>query len=188
MLSILKGFMWFINPYDLSTHIIQGCFTSKKATIRLCRCQWGNPGEKINQNHNTDSKVHGANMGPSWGWQDPGGPHVGPMNFAIWEHNKRQESLKCQHISRDICSVWSLDKWLMTMCQKAFSNTLQTPRLLPVSQNLIIPWNAALIHPRHNKHTEGEVRMMSGHGNVSCITGPLWGESTDAELRCFVCC
>ena len=32
-----------------------------------------------------DSKVHGANMGPIWGQQDPGGPHVGPMNFAIWE-------------------------------------------------------------------------------------------------------
>ena len=22
-------------------------------------------------------------MGPIWGRQDPGGPHVGPMNFAI---------------------------------------------------------------------------------------------------------
>ena len=31
-----------------------------------------------------DSKVHGANIGPIWGQQDPGGPHVGPMNFAIW--------------------------------------------------------------------------------------------------------
>ena len=31
-----------------------------------------------------DSKVHGANMGPIWGRQDPGGPNVGPMNFAIW--------------------------------------------------------------------------------------------------------
>ena len=31
-----------------------------------------------------DSKVHWANMGPIWGEQDPGGPHVGPMNFAIW--------------------------------------------------------------------------------------------------------
>ena len=29
-----------------------------------------------------DSKVDGANMGPVWGRQDPGGPHVGPMNFA----------------------------------------------------------------------------------------------------------
>ena len=32
-----------------------------------------------------DSKVPGANMGPIWGRQDPGGPNVGPMNFAIWD-------------------------------------------------------------------------------------------------------
>ena len=31
-----------------------------------------------------DSKVYGANMGPTWDRQDPGGPHVGPMYFAIW--------------------------------------------------------------------------------------------------------
>ena len=24
-------------------------------------------------------------MGPIWGRQDPGGPHVGIMNFAIWD-------------------------------------------------------------------------------------------------------
>ena len=24
-------------------------------------------------------------MGPIWGRQDPGGPHVGPINFAIWD-------------------------------------------------------------------------------------------------------
>ena len=24
-------------------------------------------------------------MGSIWGWQDPGGPHVGPINFAIWD-------------------------------------------------------------------------------------------------------
>ena len=38
-----------------------------------------------NLKDNPDSKVHGASMGPIWGRQDPGGPHVGPMNFAIWE-------------------------------------------------------------------------------------------------------
>ena len=32
-----------------------------------------------------DNKVHGANMGTTWGRQDPGGPHVGPMNFDIWD-------------------------------------------------------------------------------------------------------
>ena len=34
---------------------------------------------------NRDSMVHGADIGPIWGRQDTGGPHVGPMNFAIWE-------------------------------------------------------------------------------------------------------
>ena len=32
-----------------------------------------------------ESKVHGANVGPTWGRQDPGGPHVGHMNFVIWD-------------------------------------------------------------------------------------------------------
>ena len=32
-----------------------------------------------------DSKVHGANMGPIWGRQDPGGPHLGAMYIDIWE-------------------------------------------------------------------------------------------------------
>ena len=31
-----------------------------------------------------DSKVHGAIVGPTWGRQDPGGPHVGHMKLAIW--------------------------------------------------------------------------------------------------------
>ena len=31
-----------------------------------------------------DNKVYGANMGLIWGRQDPGGPRVGPINFAIW--------------------------------------------------------------------------------------------------------
>ena len=34
-----------------------------------------------------DSKVHGANMGPIRGRQDPGGPHVGPIKVAIWDIN-----------------------------------------------------------------------------------------------------
>ena len=34
-----------------------------------------------------DSKVHGANMGPTWGRQDPGGPHDSHVNLAIWLTN-----------------------------------------------------------------------------------------------------
>ena len=41
--------------------------------------------DKINVGINPDSKAHGTNMRPIRGRQDLGGPHVGPMNFAIWE-------------------------------------------------------------------------------------------------------
>ena len=32
----------------------------------------------------SDIKVYVANMEPTWGRQDPGGPYGGPMNLAIW--------------------------------------------------------------------------------------------------------
>ena len=38
----------------------------------------------IMQDKYPDSKVHGANMVPIWDQQDPGGPRVGPIYFAIW--------------------------------------------------------------------------------------------------------
>ena len=41
---------------------------------------------------NPDSKVHGADMGSTWGRQDPVGPHVGPMDLVIWEHALRTGS------------------------------------------------------------------------------------------------
>ena len=53
----------------------------------------------VSYRHYPESKVHGANMGPIWGRQDPGGPHVDPMNFAIWvipqEH--QQQPGRCIH-------------------------------------------------------------------------------------------
>ena len=36
--------------------------------------------------HKLDSKVQGANMGPIRGREAQGGPHVGPINFAISEY------------------------------------------------------------------------------------------------------
>ena len=38
----------------------------------------------VAEGNNPDSKFHGANMGPIWGRQVPGGPHAGPMKFVIW--------------------------------------------------------------------------------------------------------
>ena len=55
-----------------------------------------------------DSNVHGANMGPIWGRQDPGGPHIGPMIFAIWVVQVYLRSL-------GRIAVWSFFRYLWSM-------------------------------------------------------------------------
>ena len=50
------------------------------------------------------SKVHWANIGPIWGRQDPGGPHVGPMNFDFMAH---WQVLCCT------LSMWPLHLWMV---------------------------------------------------------------------------
>ena len=52
--------------------------------------------DTLNDLRETALFIHGAYsllpliarfMGPIWGRQDPGGPHVGPMNLAIWDYS-----------------------------------------------------------------------------------------------------
>ena len=54
-------------------------------------------------NANPDSKVHGVNMGHTWFMSALGGPHVGPMNFAIWEiplhYTKRTDQLSYRNLN-----------------------------------------------------------------------------------------
>ena len=59
---------------------------------------------------NPNSNIHGANMGPIWGRQKPGGPHVGPMKFAIWEgfQSDRSSSQTQLSIYRSIKQLASL--------------------------------------------------------------------------------
>ena len=40
----------------------------------------------VNSGH-PNSKVDGANMGLTWGRQDPGGPHVGPSTLLSGQGN-----------------------------------------------------------------------------------------------------
>ena len=61
-----------------------------------------------------DSKVHGADMGPIWGRQDPGGPHVGPMNLAIWVVNSLWPSDAIWHRSIWINTGLGMDPCLIT--------------------------------------------------------------------------
>ena len=55
-----------------------------------------------------DSKVHWTNMGHIWGRQDPGGPHVGPMNiwvtFVLTEKSLREFILSYRYTFLTIIS------------------------------------------------------------------------------------
>ena len=53
-----------------------------------------------------DSKVYGANMGPTWVLSAPDGPHVGPMNLAIRDGYSSPGCQRCQVIrNRDVDCV-----------------------------------------------------------------------------------
>ena len=62
-------------------------------SISTCFCLkiilWSCSGPKVDgiqlkwNGYSPDSKVHEANMGPTWVLSAPDGPHVGPMNLAI---------------------------------------------------------------------------------------------------------
>ena len=72
-----SGTIALIKNRTIHQHLSQIC-----PTLVLPRGPWGNISIAIWRGcEPPDSKVHGANMGPIWGRQDPGGPHVGPMNF-----------------------------------------------------------------------------------------------------------
>ena len=60
-------------------HTIKECVLLQRLSFNL-----SDASASLVQQMNLDTKVHGANMGAIWGRQDPGGPHVGPMNFVIW--------------------------------------------------------------------------------------------------------
>ena len=46
----------------------------------------------------TDSKVHEANMGPTWVLSAPDEPHVGPMNLAIGDFTHMVYSVFTQYV------------------------------------------------------------------------------------------
>ena len=55
-----------------------------------------------------------ANMGPIWGRQGPGGPHVGPINFAIWRPLTPIFFLMCVlTMLRLPVSIWILKRYLV---------------------------------------------------------------------------
>ena len=76
------------------------------------------------------SKVNGANIGLIWGRQDPDGPHVGPINFAIWDHHQAKYEVFVKPILKYI------DRDLMEFSRIQYSNYMKwTLNLYSVFEN-----------------------------------------------------
>ena len=100
-----------IYPIDhINSHFILPCASQNNSAglgKGLIHTHWGMA--KYDTNGIPDSKVHGANMGSILGRQDPGGPHVGPVNFVIWD-------IACALICCTYGSCCIPDIWIPTNC------------------------------------------------------------------------
>ena len=61
---------------------------------KLTGAEWRIYAKMLTHESYPDSKVHGANMGPILCRQDLSGPHVCPMNLAIWLNLKCVEKFQ----------------------------------------------------------------------------------------------
>ena len=133
-----------------------------------------------------DSKVHGANMGPIWGRQNPGGPHVGPMNFAIWLDYQT-------HIMRYVpLTHWGLNK-MVAISRRQFQMHFLKEHIWISIKILLecVPKGAinnipALVHimawRRLGDKPLSELMMVRSLTHI-CITPPQWVNWL-APLRC----
>ena len=94
-------------------------------------------------------------MGPIWGRQDPGGPHVGPMNFAIWARTCKHagKSISCEKCYRLVLQIVYTDFNLWS--DRKVLNSCQMLRLIPnasfvVNTRITVSMLHTLVH--HTDH------------------------------------
>ena len=103
-----------------------------------------------------DNKAHGANMGPTWVLSSLGGPHVGPMNLAIWHDlcvtNTRQGECnrgeKCFHDCDHFCGCNSSNNRSSTFnINRHFGWMLHKVHEI----DFIVNWLQFNFHPAHDR-------------------------------------
>ena len=116
-------------------------------------------------NATPDNKVHGANAGPIWGRQDPGGPHVGPMNFTIWDI-KPWVAITMWSDSSTVCGILMLkirgswDHYMFIMVIPYLKSWVSYWKWIPSGnitenpQNFLLGWHHMSINAYHfNDHS-----------------------------------
>ena len=84
-----------------------------------------------------DSKGHGAHMGPMWGRQDPVGPHVGLMNFAIWVSYRFDNRVDDVPLSGAVTAIIRFKWWFWSKITRYTTHTIvswrNTSKLCPTT-------------------------------------------------------
>ena len=128
-----------------------------------------------------DSKVHGANMGPTWDLSAPDGPHVGPMNLAI-------RGLFCEYFGEKDCVIKRFDcmyptTWEVTGAEGCFhrDNSINKDCWLSLQKDQSQQWVCFSIMTIHL------IRYGYYHYKDKTIMRPsyLYNENTDSERQHF---
>ena len=133
-----------------------------------------------------DSKVYGAYMGPTWGRQGPGGPHVGLMNLAIWAHwltNYLHECTICTNLEMKFVLLpteWiNKDSYLPQICAGTLRCRLQSKHkrdfLLDGEVELSTLWARVWHHHQENIHLWNSVSSAGYYNKTAAIANtPKW--------------
>ena len=117
-----------------------------------------------------DSKIHEANMGPIWGRQDPGGAHVGPMNFAIWVLQSYFTSLVLGTSKLTLFLPYLEARWFLIWTQTQAMRPLETAHHWAT-------WTLENFHRKHHSEWAPKPHLLVGV--------LVWPEETC--VACYVC-
>ena len=107
-----------------------------------------------------DSKIHGANMGPTWVLSAPDGSHVGPMNLAI-----SGKHATCQVKIKSHTTKWHL--------------IYDTPNIYENIQQYIVQRGTDNMQCRYLTIAETSCSLFTG------VKPRLWYWYLDLALHCF---
>ena len=88
-----------------------------------------------------DSKVHGANMGPIWGRQDSGGPHV-VYKGILWNHVRT--------VLRFWLNASGPQQWYINI--DWLSNVKKPPGIEPWPESILIEFYMVFLRPMSEKY------------------------------------
>ena len=97
----------------------------------------------IDLNDIPDNKVHGAIMGPTWVLSAPDGPHVGPMNLAIWDGTSIVGSGMTVNMT---CPVGHQTAWLTRQCANWSSKYISRQYAIYSVKCDMICWQLFCVH------------------------------------------